>query len=229
MIYFAALTTALWLGILTSISPCPLATNIAAVSFIARRLERPRGSLLSGLLYAFGRVIAYTSIGVLAVWGVLNIPNASQYLQEYSGNILGPILILVGMVLLDLIRIRLPSGSSLSRIEAKASLWGHPGSLVLGIVFALAFCPVSAALFFGALIPAAVNQNSAVLMPAVYGLGTGLPVVIFAVLFAMGLKKVGAIVDHLATVEIWARRTTGVIFIFIGIYYTLTHIFNVWQ
>lgn len=229
MIYVLAIGSALWLGILNSISPCPLATNIAAVSFIARRCEKARDSLLSGGLYALGRMVVYTAIGMFAVWGALNIPIASQYLQEYSGKILGPMLILVGMVLVELITLRIPGGSRLSKLEARAAKWGHPGVFVLGIIFGLAFCPVSAALFFGALIPAAIAHNSPMMMPAVYGLGTGLPVVIFAILFSMGLRKVGLIVHHIAAVEIWARRATGVVFIAIGIYYTLTHIFNMWQ
>ncbi|MFA5811928.1 MAG: sulfite exporter TauE/SafE family protein, partial [bacterium] len=146
MTLIVALAGALWLGILTSISPCPLATNIAAVSFIARRCERARNSLLSGLLYALGRTFAYVVIGTLAVLGVLNLPIVSQFLQEYSGKLLGPLLILVGMVLVDLIRFRVPGGSSLARLEEKAATWGHPGAFVLGAIFALAFCPVSAAL-----------------------------------------------------------------------------------
>jgi len=229
MTYLLAISSALWLGILTSISPCPLATNVAAVSFIARRCEQPFDSLSSGILYALGRIAAYTSIGILAVWGVLNIPNASQYLQEYSAKILGPLLILVGMVLLDLISFRLPGGACLAKLHAKAVRWGHPGTFILGFIFGLAFCPVAAALFFGALIPAAIAQNSALMMPAVYGLGTGLPVVIFAILFAAGLRKIGVIVQHIATVEILARRVTGIVFILIGIYYSLAHIFGVWQ
>lgn len=229
MTFLFAISSALWLGILTSISPCPLATNIAAVSFVARRCEKTWDSLLAGILYALGRIVAYTSIGMLVAWGALGIPNVAQYLQEYSEKLLGPVLILVGMVLIDLISFRLPRGVYLTRLEAKATGWGYLGAFVLGVIFALALCPVSAALFFGALIPAAINQNSAVMMPAVYGLGTGLPVVIFAVMFAAGLRKIGEIVHHITNVEIWARRGTGVVFILIGIYYSLTRIFNLWR
>lgn len=229
MTFFIALGGALWLGILTSVSPCPLATNIAAVSFIARRCEQARHSLLSGLLYALGRMLAYVVIGALAVFGVLNLPIVSQFLQQYSGKLLGPLLIIVGMVLVDLIQLRLPGGPRLARLEEKAAAWGHPGAFVLGVIFALAFCPVSAALFFGALIPAAIAQHSPLAMPSVYGLGTGLPVVVFAVLFAAGLRRVGLIVHHLSIVELWARRITGVVFILIGIYSVLAHIFMVWS
>lgn len=221
-----ALSSALWLGILTSISRCPLATNVAAVSFIVRRWQNPADSLVSGILYSIGRMSAYTVIGMMSVWGVLNIPLVSQFMQEYSGKILGPILIIVGMILVDLISFNFSGTSRLARLEEKAVKWGHTGSFVLGVVFALAFCPVSAALFFGALIPAAIANDSAFAMPAIYGLGTGLPVLFFAVFFAAGIRKIGGIVRHISTVEIWSRRVTGLVFIIVGLYYSLTRIFN---
>ncbi|MFA4987647.1 MAG: aromatic aminobenezylarsenical efflux permease ArsG family transporter [Candidatus Brocadiia bacterium] len=219
--------SAFWLGLLTSISPCPLATNIAAISFVSSKVGNPSRVFFSGLLYTAGRTLAYVVIGVLLVSSMLSAPAVSQILQKYMNKALGPILIVVGMILLELIDINI-SGSGVSdkmrkRVEA-LGLWG---SLLLGIVFALSFCPISAALFFGSLIPIAVRCESGVLLPLVYGLATGLPVLLFAVLIALGAKRVGDAYNKLVPFEKWARRVTGGIFILVGIYYCLAYIFAV--
>jgi cytochrome c-type biogenesis protein len=215
-----ALASALWLGLLTSVSPCPLATNVAAVSFVSRRFTHPLAVLSAGLLYTLGRVLTSALLGALIVAGVINVSRVSFFLQFSMGKVIGPVMILVGMLVLGLVRIPLPSGRWFSHLEERARRWGLPGSFVLGILFATAFCPVSAVLFFGGLIPLAVERGSPLLLPALYGIGTGLPVALFALLFAVGLKQVGRIIHRMASVELWARRATGVIFIVIGIYET---------
>ncbi|MBL7064318.1 MAG: sulfite exporter TauE/SafE family protein [Anaerolineae bacterium] len=219
--------TALWLGILTSISPCPLATNIAAVSFVGRRVGRPRQVLLAGVLYTLGRSLTYLALGMLLVGSILSAPQISHVLQEYMNKIIGPILILVGMFLLEMLQINL-SGPGISEVmQRRVETWGVWGAGVLGIFFALSFCPVSTALFFGSLIPMAIMRGSGVLLPSLYGVGTGLPVFVFALLIALGTRSVGKVFDKLAQIECWARRFTGIIFIVIGIYYSLAHIFGV--
>lgn len=225
--FLLAALSALWLGILTSISPCPLATNIAAVSFIGRRIGRTRVVFLTGLLYTLGRILAYVALGSLLVTSVLSIPQLSYFLQKYMNKILGPILIFVGMILLELISINI-SGAGLSeRMQKQVEILGIWGAALLGIVFALSFCPTSAALFFGSLIPLAVKYNSGFTLPALYGLGTGLPVLFFAVLIAFGAQSVGKAFNKLTQLEWWVRRITGVIFIVIGVYFCLTHIFGI--
>jgi cytochrome c biogenesis protein CcdA len=225
---FIIIGTAAWLGILTSISPCPLATNIAAVSFIARRIERPRAALATGLLYAVGRSAVYVALGALLVTSVLAAPSVSHWLQKYMNKLLGPVLILVGMVLLGLIT--LPGGSSGwgARAGQRMQNWGIWSGLALGVVFALSFCPSSAALFFGSLLPLSVKVESSVLLPVVYGIGTALPVIAFAVLIAFGTQAVGKAFNRIGIFELWARRVTGVLFIVIGIYFTLRFILRVW-
>ncbi|MHC4193087.1 MAG: aromatic aminobenezylarsenical efflux permease ArsG family transporter [Planctomycetota bacterium] len=225
--FLLAALSALWLGILTSISPCPLATNIAAVSFIGRRIGRTRVVFLTGLLYTLGRILAYVALGSLLVTSVLSIPQLSYFLQKYMNKILGPILIFVGMILLELISISI-SGPGLSeRMQKRVEILGIWGAALLGIVFALSFCPTSAALFFGSLIPLAVKYKSGFTLPALYGFGTGLPVLFFAVLIAFGAQSVGKAFNKLTQLERWIRRITGVIFIVIGIYFCLTHIFGI--
>jgi cytochrome c-type biogenesis protein len=218
--------SALWLGILTSISPCPLATNIAAISFIGRRLGNPRQVLLSGSLYAFGRAVTYVAIGSVTVAGISSIPEVSQFLQKYMNQLLGPLLIVVGMVLLELIHFRLPEMVDRSRMQRQAETTGSWGAVGLGILFALSFCPVSAALFFGGLIPLSIEQNSRFVFPSLYGIGTALPVAACAVLIAMGTRSVGRIFSQLSRGELWVRRLTGGIFILVGIHYCLTFVFE---
>lgn len=222
---FILMGTAAWLGILTSISPCPLATNIAAVSFIARRIERPRAALVTGLLYALGRSAVYVVLGALLVSSMLAAPSVSHWLQKYMNKLLGPVLILVGMVLLGLIA--LPGGGNgwSARAGQRVQNWGIWSGLALGIVFALSFCPSSAALFFGSLLPLSVKAESSVLLPTVYGVSTALPVIAFAVLIAFGAQAVGKAFDRLSAFERWARRVTGALFILLGIYFTLRFVF----
>ena len=214
--------SALWLGILTSVSPCPLATNITAISYVGRRIKSPQQVFLAGLLYTFGRSLTYAVLGILLVSSILSMPVASNVLQKYMNQLLGPILILAGMFL----RINPPGFGIGERMQQRIESWGIWGSAALGVIFALSFCPVSAALFFGSLVPLAINDGSGVLLPSLYGVGTGLPVLIFSVAIALGARAVGKAFDTLASIERWARRGTGVIFIIVGIYYSLTYIFG---
>lgn len=225
--FFMAALTAVWLGILTSISPCPLATNIAAISFVSRNIENPRKVLGSGLLYILGRTLTYTGLGILLVYSLLSAPALSHILQKYMHLALGPILILVGMVLLELISFNLPGFGGNERMQSRIDSLGALGALLLGILFALSFCPVSAALFFGSLLTIAVSNESGVVLPLLYGVATGLPVAVFALLIAFGMQRLAGAFKALSGFEKWARRATGVIFICIGLYYSLTKIFRV--
>jgi len=222
-----AITSALWLGILTSISPCPMATNIAAISFLSRRLDNPRQVLFAGLLYTLGRMLTYIVLAALIVSSLMSVSGISLWLQTYMNKLMGPALILVGMVLLELINLPTIGSVSGERMKNRAESLGIWGAALLGIVFALTFCPISAALYFGSLLPLAVNSSSAVLLPSLYGIGTALPVSFFALLIAFGARSLGKAFDRLRLVELWARRITGAIFILAGIYYCLAYIFHV--
>ncbi len=222
-----SISTALWLGVLTSISPCPLATNIAAISFIAKRISSPAAVLGAGAIYTLGRTLAYLVLGIIIVAGLLSIPGLSNFLQSYMNKLLGPILILVGMVLLELLKFNVSTSVAGEKAEKLAEKGGIWGAGLLGILFALAFCPTSAALFFGSLIPLAVENESRVLFPSLYGVGTGLPVLIFAFIIALGTKSVGNAFNMVKKFEWWARRITGIVFILVGIHFTFTYIFNI--
>jgi cytochrome c biogenesis protein CcdA len=219
------LLAAIWLGILTSISPCPLATNIVAISYVGKNVGSPRRVLVAGLLYALGRSLVYVTLAALLVASLLAIPQVSIALQRYMSKLLGPILVLTGMVMLGLISPRLGS-NSVSELGQRAAGWGLGGAAALGMLFALAFCPVSAALFFGSLIPLSLRHRSTVLLPMMYGVGTALPVFLFATLLALGAQRLAAAFNRVARIERWARGVTGIVFIVAGVYMSLTHIFG---
>lgn len=221
MDYLFSWGTALWLGILTSISPCPLATNIAAISYIGRRVDRPAYVLWAGVFYTAGRSLTYFVLGWLIVTSFLNTPQLSFFLQKYMHKILGPILVLVGMFLLELISLSLGDSKLSQWVQKRAETWGLWGAGAMGIVFALSFCPVSAALFFGSLVPLAIQHQSGTVMPSLFGIGTALPVVLFAILIAWGTYSLSKTFNRITQIEWWARRITGVVFILVGVYYCL--------
>jgi cytochrome c biogenesis protein CcdA len=225
--FLVAAASALWFGILTSISPCPLAMNITAISYIGRRVDNPRRVLSAGLLYTAGRTLTYTALGALLVASLLSAPRLSHILQKYMNLALGPLLIILGMVMLELISFASRGGGVSEKMQRRVDRLGLWGAMLLGIVFALSFCPVSAALFFGSLLTMAVRHESGVILPAVYGIGTGLPVLVFAILIAFGANRLGRAYDRMAAFEFWARRITGVVFIAAGLYYRLTYRFGI--
>jgi cytochrome c-type biogenesis protein len=236
MTLWLVLGSAFWLGLLTSISPCPLATNIAAISFLGRSVGDTRRVLLSGLLYTAGRTVVYVGLGVLILM-VLQAAagggdssaasGVSRFLQRYMGVILGPVLILVGMMLLGMLdftgSLNMGGRGLQERVAKGGAFWALP----LGILFALSFCPVSASLFFGGLIGLSSQHSSPVLLPTLFGIGTAVPVLVFAFIITFASQYVGKAFNTLTKFERWFRVITGVIFIAAGLYYTLTHIYGI--
>lgn len=218
--------SALWLGILTSISPCPLASNIAAVSFLAKRIAHPGMVFISGLAYTIGRMFSYAALGWIIIHSLLSLPPTAQFLQKYMGMALGPLLIVTGLALLEIISLRLPGIALSPKHHNKLVEAGAPGAFLLGLIFALAFCPVSAALFFGSLIPLALNSRAGTSLTFIYGVGTGLPVLIFAVAIAAGVTSMSRWFHRVTKLEYYTRRITGIIFIIVGLYYSSIYIFR---
>ena len=217
------LFAALWLGILTAISPCPLATNIAAVSFISRQVGRRASVVLSGVVYTLGRAITYGVLGFVLVRTAVDVPALSMFLQTHINRFLGIVLVLVGMFLLDLIPFHFPGLDISNRVAERLERVSLVGPLLLGSAFALAFCPVSAALFFGGVIPLAVQNQSSFMVPLGYSIGTGLPVLVFAVIIALSAGSLGKIYRGVERIDYWSQRITGLVFIGIGIYYVLCY------
>ncbi len=222
-----AIGSSLWLGILTSISPCPLATNIAAISYVGRHAGNSGLVLASSALYTLGRVVAYAVLGVLVVASLLSAPGLSVWLQKNMNLFLGPFLILVGMILLELIELPTLKGIGLNWAKTRVEKLGLAGSGLLGILFAMSFCPVSAALFFGSLVPLAITNESKMLLPAVYGVGTGIPVLIFAVMLVFGKNSFGKFFGQVTGAEKWLRAITGTSVLLVGVYITLQQVYHV--
>lgn len=214
--------TALGLGFLTSISPCPLATNVAAMSCLARQSGSVRGQLLAGLAYAGGRAVAYLAVGGVLAFGLLQAPALSSFLQHHMDQLLGPLLLLIGMVLLGLLP-GLPSfGGVQHATQQRLAAKGLLGSALLGFLFALAFCPVSAALFFGSLLPLSVQQSSWFLLPSLFGLGSATPVLAFAVLLLLGRGLASRWFARTQQIDRWLLPATGWLLVGLGVFLCLT-------
>lgn len=216
--------SALWLGILTSISPCPLASNIAAVSYVGRRVGAPQRVLLAGVVYSLGRAVTYVAVAGVVVASLLSVPSISLFLQQRMNQVLGPVLVLTGLVMLGALRPPWTGGREVGALEHRLGGAGVLGAGGLGVLFALSFCPVSAGLFFGGLLPLATGTGSRFLLPAIYGIGTGLPVILVAAVLAAGVGGIGRTFDVLTRIERVATRVTGVVFVLAGAYLVLTHL-----
>jgi cytochrome c-type biogenesis protein len=208
---------AFWLGVLTSVSPCPMATNVAAIGYLARNSKSRTLQLLAGSLYALGRAAAYTLVGALITWGLMSAPVLSNFLQKHLGQLMGPLLVLAGMILLGLLP-GLPSFGGSDRLGRKIADFGVIGSGLLGFLFALAFCPVSAALFFGSLLPLAVKQESTWLLPAIFGIGSALPVLLFGILLTVARQAATKAFGRLQRIDRWLLPATGWLLVAVGIY-----------
>jgi cytochrome c-type biogenesis protein len=214
---YAALT-AFILGLMTAISPCPLATNISAIGFISRDIENRRRVFIKGLVYTLGRAISYTGLGVILFFGASKM-HVTMLFQGWGEKLLGPLLIIIGLLMLDFIRIKFPGFSGLTEKMGEHSKRSYWGTLLLGMVFAMAFCPYSGVLYFAMLIPMTITSVSGLYLPIVFAIATGLPVIIFAWLLAYAVGNVGKLYDRIKIFELWFRRIVAVLFILVGIYY----------
>ena len=248
VVYLLYAAAALYLGVLTSISPCPLATNIAAISYIGRKVEDSRLVIHAGLLYTLGRCLLYLALATLLATTALSTPAVSIFLQKYMHLLLGPIFLLLGMFLVGLITVTGGGTVMSAGMQKRVDAMGVWGALLLGILFAISFCPTSAAWFFGLLalimgskaeaittvltkvgiaLPEASLPASTIVLPLVYGVGTALPVLVVAFLLAYSAQSVGKTYNVLSKVEWWARMITGGIFLAVGIYFCLKYVFEV--
>lgn len=213
--------TALILGLMTAISPCPLATNITAIGFIGKDIENRNRVFYNGLVYTLGRAVSYTLLAVIIFLGVDQFA-VSGIFQRYGEKIIGPALIIIGLFMLDVLKIKFPGLGNLTRRFEEKGTKNYWDVLLLGILFALAFCPYSGVLYFGMLLPITISSASGLYLPVVFAIATGIPVIIFAWLIAYTLSGVGALYNRIRIFEIWFRRVISVLFIGVGIYYIVT-------
>jgi len=210
--------SAFLLGLMTAISPCPLATNITAIGFISKDVENKTKVFVSGLVYMLGRALTYTLLAFIIYIGADQF-KLSGFFQQYGEKILGPLLIIIGILMLDVIKLHLPGFGKMSKKFEEKKQHSYWDVLLLGILFALAFCPYSAVLYFGMLIPMTIASPSGLYLPVVFALGTGIPVIIFAWLLAYAISSVGKTYNALKTFEKWFRLIVAIVFIVVGIYY----------
>lgn len=212
------------LGLMTAISPCPMASNITAIAFIGKDINNKHKVFVSGLIYTLGRAITYTVLGLIFYFGLSQF-EISGFVQKWGEKLLGPLLIIIGFFMLDFIKINFPGLGKLSEKVEKTSRRGFWGVLLLGIVFALAFCPYSGVLYFGMLIPMTITSASGLYLPFIFAIGTGLPVIIFAWFIAYTVSGVGGVFNKVKVFEMWFRRVVSIVFVGVGIYYTIIYFF----
>jgi len=199
-----------------------MATNIAAIAYVGQKVTNRKHAVITGVLYTLGRMLTYSVLGILLIAAGLEIPGVASFLQDFGEQFLGPILIVIGLLILFTDRIALSlGGGKLASIGGKVADWGMLGGFLLGVLFALAFCPYSAILFFGILIPLALKSTGGMTLPAVYAIGTGLPVLIFGTLLSAGVAGVSTWLNAITRVEKYIRLFVAVVFIGIGIYYAV--------
>jgi cytochrome c biogenesis protein CcdA len=216
------LLAAFFIGLMTAISPCPLATNITAIAYASKRIDNSKHTLWVGFLYTLGRMFTYVVIASLVVWVGINTQAIALFLQKYGEIMLGPFLIIIGILMLDLIKFNFSQkNDKLGALKEKLASKGLIGAFLLGVVFALAFCPFSAVLFFGMLIPLAIQAGDGFVIPAVFAFATGLPVILSSFILVKSVNKLGAIMNKVQAFELWMRKIIAVIFILVGIYYTM--------
>jgi cytochrome c-type biogenesis protein len=248
VVYLLYVGAALYLGVLTAVSPCPLATNIAAISYVGRKVGSPRAVMAAGLLYTLGRCLLYVGLAILLVESALASDAVSRFLQEYMHLVLGPIFLILGMFLVGLISTTMGGARMTEGMQKRIDAMGIWGALLLGVLFAIAFCPTSAMLYFGLIalilggesgavaailakigivLPKASLAGGAVILPCLYGVATALPVIFVAFLLAYSAQSIGRAYNAISKVEWWARQITGWVFVAGGVYFSLKYVFEV--
>ena len=219
--YNIPILSALVLGLMTSISPCPLATNITATAFISKNISNKRLVFLSGVIYSLGRAFSYTTIGLILFFGASKF-HVGRFFQQNGEKFLGPLLIIIGLIMLNVIRLNFLGKSNFTeKLTEKLKGKGLFSSFLIGVIFALAFCPYSGALYFGMLIPMTISSVDGLYLPIIFAFGTGLPVILFTYLLAFAAGSIGMFYNKIAKIEKVMRTITGVVFVITGVYYVL--------
>ncbi|SNR55551.1 aromatic aminobenezylarsenical efflux permease ArsG family transporter [Lutibacter flavus] len=219
--YNIPILSAFLLGLMTSISPCPLATNITATAFISKNISNKKKVFLSGIIYSLGRAFSYTTIGLILFFGASKF-HVARFFQQNGEKYLGPLLIIIGLIMLNVIRLNfLGKINFTQKLAEKLATKGMWGSFLIGVLFALAFCPYSGALYFGMLIPMTISSIDGLYLPIIFAFGTGLPVILFTYLLAFAAGNISAFYNKISKVEKWMRTIAGVVFLLTGIYYVL--------
>lgn len=212
------------LGILTAISPCPLATNITATAYIAKTLNGKKQVLLSGLLYTLGLATTYTTIALIISLGASKF-YVARFFQGNGEKFLGPLMIVIGLIMLNIIKFSFFGKSNLKeKLGDKFKDRGFLGSFLLGVLFAMAFCPYSGAMYFGMLVPMTIESEMGITLPLFFALGAGSLVLFFTVVIAFSIQKLGLYFKRITQIEKVMRYVAAVLFIATGLYYVLIYL-----
>lgn len=207
------------LGILTAVSPCQFARNITAVGYISRNIEDTKKVFINGLFYTLGNAAGYFLIAFILLLGASKF-QVSKILVSNGNIVMGLTLVSVGLLMLDVIRIRWSIGGRLQdKIEERQDGGRKMDSALLGFVFALSFCPYNAALFFGMLIPLSIKSAGGLYLPVIYSVSAGLPVIIIAWLIAYSVSGIGSFYNKVKVFQVWFNRIVAGIFIVGGLYF----------
>lgn len=220
--------TALLLGLLTAISPCPLATNIAAIGYLSKEITDRRKIFIDGLLYTLGRIIAYTLLGAVLITVLrqgASIFSIEKVFGRWSEVLIAPAMILIGLFMLFGNRLNL-SGFGFNTGKAGPALRGRWKPLLLGALFAMAFCPTSGIFYFGMLIPMSAAESGGYMLPALFAAATGLPVAAVAWVLAYSAAGIGRFYGRIRVMQLWLNRIVALLFIATGIYYATLYIIN---
>ena len=216
--------TALLLGLLTCVSPCPLCSNVTAIGFISRDISSRRRVLWQGIVFVLGRTVAYALLGAVLI-AIIRSGRDLLQLQNVMGTwgerLLAPALIVIGLVMLFSNRLHHHHHDCeiQARRHHKAGLFG---AFLLGAFFAMSFCPVSALIYFGVLIPMSAQATGGYLLPVVFSLATSIPVLAVAWTIAYSMHNLGKFVGKLQSFQRWFNIVVALLFIAVGIY----HIFE---
>jgi cytochrome c-type biogenesis protein len=212
------LITAFLLGLMTAISPCPLATNITALAYISKNVENRRTVFLNGVYYTLGRAFTYTILGSIIFLGASKF-HVSRAVQSNGEKWIGPLLILIGILMLGVIKLPGSSGTTVQRFADRIKPGNSWGAFFLGVIFALAFCPYSGVLYFGMLMPLVLSQSAGLLLLPDFAIATGVPVILLAYLLAFSIGSIGKFYNRIKTFEVWFRQIVAILFILTGFYF----------
>lgn len=218
------LLAAFILGLMTAISPCPLAMNITATAYLSKDIADKKRVMLNGVFYTLGRMFSYTALATIIYFGASKL-QVAKWFQQIDGIWIGIALVIIGVLMLDIIKFNIPFLSKwTSRVSEKQTKRNYWNAFLMGVLFALAFCPYSGVLYFGVLIPLTLASPEGLLLPPVFSVATGLPVIIIAFLLAYSVSNVGKFYNNMKSFEKWFRRIVAAIFIGVGIYYIIINI-----
>ncbi len=217
------LIAAFFIGLMMAISPCPLATNITAIAYISKKIQGSKHTFLTGVCYTLGRAFTYIALTMIIVLIGVNTQFIALNLQTYGEKLLGPLLIVIGIIFLDFIKFPtlIKENKNIAVLKEKLSEKGFLGAFLLGVIFALAFCPFSGVLFFAMLIPLALSAKDALFIPASFALATGLPVIILSLILTKSVSTLGKTMNKIQTFEKWSRKIIAIIFLIVGAYLTI--------